>query len=329
MPSQARPLLLNAVRVLVSAGLLALLIGSADAHALWEALRAADPVLYGACVIISTGGMLLRVLRWKVVLQAVGARVSFRRAFYLSYVGAFFNVFLPTGLGGDVIRVLEIGPGASKPQATGTVLLERMAGFVVLFALAAAALPFSARFLPAPTVWMIALMTVGVFAATALLLEGRLLRRVMARLPHALSLAGDTWLGQAYAVIAACGPRTLGAAALISLIFNASIVWSNWLVARAFGLDVPIWAVALILPIIAATLLVPVTISGFGVREGVVVLLLAQVGVEPAQGFLLSLAWYGLDVIDGMFGGVIYLLTGVLGLGPKRAVAVEVVVEAE
>jgi hypothetical protein len=314
-----RQRLASFARLAISIALLAVLVTSADVQALWRTLQAANVWLYLACIPISTAGMGLRALRWYVTLKAVGARVSFRRVFYLCYVGAFFNTFLPSGLGGDVIRVLEIGPGATSQQATGTILTERMAGFAVLFGLAAVALPFSAQFLPPLTVWLIGALTAGVLGATALLLEGKLLRRIMARLPRAISLAGDTWLGQTYDVITQVGWRALGVAALISLIFNGSIVFSNWLVTRAFGLDVPLWAVAVILPIIAATLLVPISISGFGVREGVVVALLLQIGVNAEQGLLLSLAWYGLDVIDGLFGGMIYFLTGLLGLRPRPA----------
>jgi len=314
---QLQQSLINLARLALTLGLLGILFVSADLQAVWDLLRSVDVRLYAVCSAISTVGMGLRALRWHAVLQAVGARVSFKRALYLCYVGAFFNIFLPSGLGGDVIRVLEIGPGASKQQATGTILVERLAGFAVLFGLALITLPYAAQFLPSQVTAFIALLTFGVLGVTALLLEGKLLRRLMAHFPKAISLAGDTWLGQTYDVITACGWGALGRAALISLVFNLSIVGSNWLVARALGLEVPLWAVALILPIISATLLIPLSISGFGVREGVVVLLLAQVGLNTDQGLLLSLAWYGLDILDGLYGGLIYFFTGILGIRPK------------
>jgi uncharacterized membrane protein YbhN (UPF0104 family) len=309
----------SAARLIVSLALLTWLLAGADTRELWAIVRGADLPLFAFCSLISTGGMLLRAVRWKAVLDAAGARVSLRRALYLCYVGAFFNTFLPSGLGGDVIRVLEIGRGANAQQAAGTILVERMAGFLVLFGLMLAVLPASAALLPPTTVAVLALMAVGVLAAGVLILEGRLVRRVVAGLPlpRALSLAGDTWLGQTYDVIAASGRRAFGVALLVSLIFNLSIVWSNWLVARALGLPVPVWVVAVALPIISATLLVPVSISGFGVREGVVVVLLAQAGIDSAQALALSLAWYGLDVLDGLYGGLIYFVVGALGLRPR------------
>lgn len=318
---QLQQRLINFARVALTLGLLWFLLTSADLQAVWNLFRAVDVRLYALCSAISTLGMGLRALRWHTMLKAVGAHVSFKRTLYLCYVGAFFNTFLPSGLGGDVVRVLEIGPGASKQQATGTILVERLAGFAVLFGLALIALPYAAQFLPGWVTAFIALLTFSVLGVAALLLEGKLLRRIMAHFPKAISLAGDTWLGQTYDVITACGWRALGKAALISLIFNLSIVWSNWLVVQALGLSVPLWAVALFLPVIAASLLIPLSISGFGVRDGVVVLLLAQVGLSTEQGLLLSLAWYGLDILDGLYGGLIYFITGILGLRPKSAPA--------
>jgi hypothetical protein len=312
-------------RLLLSAGLLAWLIAGSDGRQLWGILRQADLGLYAACSLISTGGMLLRALRWKAVLDAAGARVSFRRALYLFYVGAFFNTFLPTGLGGDVVRVLEIGRGATAQQAVGTILVERLAGFAVLFALLLAVLPAAATALPPATTLGLAGLALGVLVMAGLLLEGRRLRRLvgwLARWPltRPFSLAGDTWLGQTYQVITSVGRLAVVRALLISLVFNLSIVWSNWLAARALDLEVSAGLVAVALPVISATLLVPVSISGFGVREGVVVALLGQAGVGAAEALALSLAWYGLDMLDGVYGGLIYFLTGALGLRPKPAI---------
>ncbi|MBL8045267.1 MAG: flippase-like domain-containing protein [Anaerolineales bacterium] len=118
---QLRQRLINFTRLAITIGLLWFLVTSADLQALWRSLRSADLGLYAACSIISTCGMGLRAWRWHTMLKAVGTKVSFRRALYLCYVGTFFNAFLPSGLGGDVVRVLEIVPGATKQQATGTI----------------------------------------------------------------------------------------------------------------------------------------------------------------------------------------------------------------
>ena len=312
--SNRRQLIFNLARIVVSVGLLAWVISSAGLGELLQAARGADWRLYALAGGLALLGIVVRALRWQALLRAVGARVPFRRTLYLYFVGAFFNTFLPTGFGGDVVRVLEIGPGATSQQAAGTALVDRLTGFMVLFALALVALPFAAGLLPPGTAGLIALVAAGVLAASALLFEGHILRRLTGWLPRSLSLAGDAWIGKTYTVITACGRRGVAQALLFSLWFNLQLMVENWLVARALGVDVSPWVFFMFVPITTAALLVPISIAGFGVREGLYVALFGQLGVAPAQAVALSLATYGLDILSGLVGGAIYLIAGVLGL---------------
>jgi uncharacterized membrane protein YbhN (UPF0104 family) len=312
--SRLRQRLFNVARIAISALLLIWVIRSAGLADLLRVARTADWRLYGLAAALALVGIGVRALRWQALLEAVGARVPFRRTLYLYFVGAFFNTFLPTGFGGDVVRVLEIGPGATSQQAAGTALVDRLTGFIVLFALALVALPFGYRLLPPGTAVTIAVVALGVLAASALLFQGRLLRWLTGWLPHSLSLAGDAWIGRTYAVITACGRRGVGLALLYSLWFNLQLMVESVLVARALGVDASPWVFFMFVPITTAALLVPISISGFGVREGLYVTLFGQLGVDPARAVALSLATYSLDIVTGLVGGVIYLGAGLLGL---------------
>ena len=318
MKPKQRQLLFNLARIIISAGLLVWIIRGAGLTQLLAVARGADWRLYGLAAGLALLGIVIRALRWQALLNAVGARVPFRRTLYLYFVGAFFNTFLPTGFGGDVVRVLEIGAGATSQQAAGTALVDRLTGFIVLFALALVTLPFSYRLLPPGTALPIALVAAGVLLASALLFEGRLLRRLTGWLPRSVSLAGDAWIGKTYAVITACGRRGVAAALLFSLWFNLQLIVENVLVARALGVDVSPWVFFMFVPITTAALLAPISISGFGVREGVYVTLFGQLGVAPALAVALSLATYSLDIVAGLTGGVIYFGAGVLGLRGGR-----------
>ena len=314
-----RQWLFNLGRIVVSVVLLAWVLRSAGLGQLLAVARAADWRLYSLGGALALLGIVIRALRWQALLNAVGARVPFRRTLYLYFVGAFFNTFLPTGFGGDVVRVLEIGRGATSEQAAGTALVDRLTGFIVLFALALAALPFAYRLLPPGTAGLIGLAAAGVLLASALLFEGRLLRTLTGWLPRALSLAGDAWIGKTYAVITACGRRGVGQALLYSLWFNLQLMVESVLVARALGVDVSPWVFFLFVPITTAALLVPISIAGFGVREGLYVALFGQLGVEPALAVALSLGTYSLDILCGLVGGGVYLAAGVLGLRTRAA----------
>lgn len=319
MSPQRRQLLLNLLRVAISAGLLAFVVNQAGLADLVATARRADLRFYALALVLATVGIVVRAGRWQVLLNAIGARVPFGRTVYLYFAGAFFNAFLPTGFGGDVVRVLEVGEGATSQQAAGTAIVDRLTGFIVLFALALVALPISYRLLPPALAGLIAALAVGVLVGSVLLFEGRLLRRLTGWLPPALSLAGDAWLGRTYSVITASGRRGVGGALLLSLWFNLQLVVESLLVARALGLVVPAWALFLFIPVAVAALLVPVSISGLGVREGLYVTLFGAVGLRPAEAVALSLATYSLDLAMGLLGGLIYLTVSVWRLTRKKA----------
>src|SRR5260221_14501919 len=148
MSAKTRNLLLNLGRIALSIGLLAWILSNAGLAQSADVARRADLRLYALALSAAFAGILVRSLRWRWLLKAVGAQVPFRHVVYLYFIGSFFNTFLPTGFGGDVVRVLEIGPGATSDQAAGTALVDRLTGFIILFVLALATLPFSSRLLP-------------------------------------------------------------------------------------------------------------------------------------------------------------------------------------
>jgi uncharacterized membrane protein YbhN (UPF0104 family) len=307
---------LNIVRLLVSGGLLAWVLTQVGVADLLATVRNADARLLALAGLLSAGGVVLRAWRWEVLLRAVGARVPFRRLVYLYYVSQFFSSFLPTGFAGDVVRVLETGEGASSTQSAGTVLVERLTGFIGLFLLALLALPFSGGLIPREWAWAIAGLSAAVIGGSLVLFEGRLLRRITGWLPGGLSLASGSWLARTYDVIAACGARAILSALGIATLFNLVQIGFNLALARALGIQASALYFALFIPIATVALLVPISISGLGVREQIYLTLFASpaVGLTDAQAVALSLGAYGLDFVNAIIGGVLYLGAGAAGL---------------
>lgn len=316
-----RQALLNLLRIGVSVTLLVVVLSQINLARLAQTLGEADPRLYAAALGLGLTGVALRAWRWKVLLDAVGARVPFGKLLYLYFVGAFFNAFLPTGFGGDVVRVLEFGPGADKATAAGTTIVDRLTGFIMLFALALVALPFALSLVPGWLLALIGALAAAVLLGSLLLFEGTLLRRMAgvltSRLPgrlQFLSLSGDGWLARMYAVITACGRNALLRALGVSLVFNSVLLFAAWLLAGAFRLDVTPPTLLVFVPVGTASLLLPISVSGLGVREGIYVLLFAQVGVRQEQALAFSFAYYSIDLFAGLVGGLIYLIAGLLRL---------------
>ena len=307
---------LSLLRVAVSAGLLAWVLSRVGVEQLLDTVRGADARLLALAGLLLVAGTVIRAWRWQVLLHAVGARLRFGRLVYLYFVGQFFSSFLPTGFAGDVVRVLEAGRGASSAQAAGTVLVDRLTGFIGLFLLALLALPFSGGLLPVEWAWGIGLLSLAVLGGSAVLFQGRLLRRITSWLPGGLSLKSGSWLAQSYDVITACGPRAIAAALGIATLFNFAQIGANVALARALGIQASALYFFLFIPLATVALLVPISISGLGVREQIYLTLFASaaVGLTGPQAIALSLGAYLLDFVNALIGGALYFVAGARGL---------------
>jgi uncharacterized membrane protein YbhN (UPF0104 family) len=310
----------NLLRVVVSLGALAFILSTVGLEKVAGLIRRADLLLMLAAFLLVVAGIVVRAVRWMVLLRALGIQVPLRRLVELYFIGTFFNAFLPSGLGGDVVRVLELAQDTHAAAAAGTVIVDRMTGLLVLFAMALAALPFSGDLLPAETVSAIGLLSVGGLVAGGFVLQGGLLRRWSRWLPGPLALTGEGALARVYHAVTGCGSRAIAQALGVSLLFNLLLVALNYLVARAVGVDIALTYFLLFVPLLSLTLTLPVSIGGLGVREGMAVLLFTQAGVGEAAAVAASLGVYLLStVLAGLLGGLIYLAQGARGLRTRSA----------
>ena len=298
-------------RLLISLGLLAFVLRAIGLERIGRVLLEAEPGLFVIALGLFVVGVVVRALRWRALLVALGLQIPLGRLVYLYFLGTFFNMFLPTGFGGDVVRVVELSQDADPTLVTGTVIVDRLTGLLMLFVLALLALPFTFGLLPTKVWLAIGLLAAGGLVAGVLVLQGRWLRRVTRQLPGPLSLTGEGVLARIYDAVTACGWRAVGAALFFSLIFNVLLVLENYLVARAVGIELSLAFFFLLVPLLSLTLMLPISFGGLGVREGLAVLLLGQVGVDEAQAVAYSLGVYAIARVTGLFGGLLFVLESV------------------
>ncbi len=304
-------------RIFISLGLLTFVLLVVGPEKLGNVVSTASPGPFLAGLLLFVVGVVVRAARWRALLAALGIRLPFRRLVYLYFSGSFFNAFLPTGFGGDVVRVLELAQETQTSAAIGTVLVDRMTGLLVLFGMALATLPFVGDLLPWQVRWAVGGLAGGGLAAGGLLLQGRWLRRWGGWLPGPLSLTGEGILARTYDAVTACGWRAVGTAMGISLLFNTLLILINYLAARAVGMNLGLVYFFVIVPVLSVTLMLPISVGGLGVREGLAVLLFTQAGVDQATAAAASLAVYGISAITGLFGGLLYLVQSLRDLREK------------
>ncbi len=310
------------IRIIVSVVLLALLLRQAGAQNVVERLRQMNPWDFGLALGLYLLGVWLRSWRWQGLLGAVGYHGRLSRLTELYFVGTFFNQMLPTGIGGDVVRVYETAKdGAGTANAASSVVVDRATGLITLMGMALVTLGMALVMRPGVVdtgvALVILLVSGGVVLGMLAMLEADRLRRVLTRIPFVgrwLEKPGARAFAESFARYRG---RALNKALAVSIVFNFQLVATNYFLGAGLGvnslMDAPLLYYLLFIPIISFVLALPISISGLGAREAAYVALFGSVGVPSDQALALSLSFYAVNLITGAIGGVLYVVSGLRG----------------
>lgn len=297
------------LQITVSAILLILILRSVSWIEVRDALRSIDlrwlMVAWGLFLL----GVVVRAVRWQVLLQALGLRRPLRELVYWYFVGSFFNVLLPTGFGGDAVRAAELAQDTGRlGPAVNSVIVDRYLGLIVLLGMGLLAWIVAPANAPAAMFWLTGALFVGG------LLAAWLLRRPWwARLGQAPGVFGKVVrllrLPQLSEAVAPYNRSTILRGLGISFIFNLLLIGWNIAIARGLGLNLPLAIYLVFVPLTSVALLLP-AFGGLGVREMTYVGLFGSIGVPRATALALSLGVYIITVATGLVGGILYLAGG-------------------
>lgn len=313
MTPERRNRLLNTLKVAVSlAGLLIIML-TQDVKEGLELLLAMDWLPFLAALLLLLSGALVRAYRWGSLVWALGVQVSWWRLVDLFFVGAFFSQFLPTGVGGDAVKMYELSRDDRKAApAISSVLVDRFLGLFVLFAMALVALVWGHELIDPQERLLIATVFAASLVVIALLLQRTWIETVGRRLGLDRLVGRFKILGELYASLHLYGPTALLKATAASVVWNLILILAYYLLGLAVGIDLHPWYYFLFVPIISAALLIP-SVGGLGVREGITVILFTQVGVDESSALALSLAYLITIWITALVGAVLYFSQGLRG----------------
>ena len=308
----------NLLKIGVSLGLLLLLLWKVGWRETWETLRQSDFRCLSAAWGLYLFSMVIRAYRWQALLLIQKLRAPLSKLVSLYFIGTFFNTVLPTGFGGDVVRMYELSKHSNQgTESVSTVLVDRLTGFLVLFVMASLALIFSYRLIPPVVSVTIVVITLATLFGIWMALNETIWRWLQ-RLPLLSWLLEKNRVEEFYVSIQAYRTYAISRALLASLAFNILLMVFNYLVALALGIRISPWYFLVFIPIISFLLTLPVSFSGLGVREGGYVLLFGRAGVSSSLALAMSLCVYAIAVATGLLGGLLYMLEGYRGLGGKR-----------
>ncbi len=304
-----------ALKLAISGGLLAIVLSQAHLPRLLEHIRTIDVRWLVPTTLMWVIVLLVSGWRWQVLLRAQHVTAQMAPLYESILVAQFFNNFLPSNIGGDVVRVADTAPlTGSKTLATTVILVDRALGLLALFVIAAlSSFIAGQRGTPVPGsayLWMV----VGTSVAVAIVLLGapHLFPAMLAplrRLEH-------EWVDERLGRLEEAFHRFVQARAALlnafvgALAVQVASVVLYVLLARAMHIPLPILTAAVLIPVSFVVQMLPVAINGFGVREAVYIYFFthAGLGLEPAVA--LSLVGAGLVVLYSLTGGVLFALRG-------------------
>ena len=287
-------------QAVVTLGLLVLLWQIADGADALQVLLTANPWFMLAALAALTLHTVLAAERWRLTAGALGLTLSRGQAVREYYLAQLVNQTVPGGVVGDAGRAVRSREQAGLTIAAQSVIVERFAGQVAVLATMIIAVAVT-TLLPGGLEWpgwMLALAATVALVSIAVVAVLLAARFVPGRFGTRVAELSRT------AAIALAGPRLWLPQLALSAGTTASILAAFAFSALAVGLALPFGAIAALVPLILLTMLIPITISGWGLREGAAAALLPLAGAAVSEGLATSVL-FGLLGLAAVLPGAI------------------------
>lgn len=254
------------------------------------------------------GCMVLNALKWWLLLAASGWQVRLGECWRITWIGMFANFFLPTSIGGDVLRIgLLTRSGVPTSIGTLTVFLQRFTGLVAMLAIGLVGLLVSAGAgVGAPRLLAAAGGLTLLLLATLVGAEGAERRwGLSARLPGALGRP----LQKIAAALGAMGQarRTLGQVLAVSVVFQLGMVLLQAGLGWAAGARPALVHWFWLVPMMGLGEMIPAGLAGIGTRDATASYLLGTLGFG-GPAVLATLLWHTMKILSSLPGGVLMMV---------------------
>lgn len=298
------------IKAAVSICLIAVIVYLAGVDRILEQLAGLVLPLFILAVALEQLGVALSARKWQLLLAAKHEDVPFLQTWKYYYIGTFFNAFLPTSVGGDAVKAHAFSKQVSRREESyASVVMDRLTGLMAVVTIGSGALlvgwplvDATARLLALPILALPLVLLVVLFFTDWI--------DCLLQLPFLQRFAGARrFVGDVYRAVRGyrSSRRVLLPVMAISLCYHVLLILVNVTLARALGLNVAISYFFVFIPVAEILVFLPVTIQGFGLREGTYVTLFSSVGVGSAAAFSLGFSDQLVKLVGSIIGGLVYL----------------------
>lgn len=296
-------------KLVVTACLFWWIFDSVDLSALRSRVANLSVVAALVCVAALAFQSLLSALRLSLLCDHLASGIGVRASWQYTLVGLFFNQVLPSTIGGDAVKawLLSQRDSWTLRLSLHCVVIDRAFGLLALIAVITMTLPWIITAIPDPKA------VTGITLVVVLGVSGTLLFLFMPRLPLKVErtrVVGELRaLRNAFRDVLRILPVT-GLAGLYGVsmyILNVCVVW---FVAQQVGIEAGFFDCLIIVPTALLISIIPISIAGWGLREGAMVAGFAYVGISTTDAVFLSVILGASMTVVGLVGGLVWMLTG-------------------
>ena len=287
-----RTAILVILKLAVSGTLLAYIFRKAGIGNIAGQLRTLDPRLFLSASAVFIVIIFLSAVRWRVLL---GGGQPLGRLFSLCLIGSFFNNLLPGAVGGDAVKTYYLYRETQEGgKSIAAVFMDRYVGYAGLLTIGLVSGIIAFRDLtPLGVQWLTpALFTA--FLAGSLVVFGARIGRRFSTVANFYDFFHDTLRDR----------RTMVRTYLLSLVIQVLNILSVYLIARGLGQRPPFLALFVFVPIVVTVMMIPISISGLGLRESAFVVLFGLLGMPAEASTSISFLWF-LSVAFGSLAGLV------------------------
>ena len=248
--------------------------------------------------------------RWKLVLSELGIKIFYKDAFLLFLSGAFFNLIFPSLIAQDMFRggMLGLKEKQSYRKIGASLVIDRFSGFLALSLVVIISFVFGHGLVREKSIYIAVLIVIlSVFFLGVFIFSRRVYRLTLRLFRKFPTLQEKMEEFHQYLYSFRKKPLAFSKILLVSLVIQGVMPLTFYLVSLSLGLDINPILFLILVPIIMAVALLPVTIAGLGTREAMAVYFFSKIGIEKSLALGISLSNFLFYIIAGLIGGIVYV----------------------
>ncbi len=306
-------LLLTAAKFLISGAILFVLFKSIDTAELYDTAASVNPLSVIFVALLFATVQAISTYRWGSIL-AKDVKLPYRRLLSIYYIGMFFNNFMPTMVGGDIIKGYYLYKETGRGDISlASIFMDRYSGFSALIIMTTIALILGWSLLEGTGLHGFLVLLILGYTGISLILWVEYLHRWAMRALARIHFYGiNRRIEEVYTMLMSYRSHRgiLLRIFICSAIVQPAIIIGYYVLSRGLGMTVPLGYFFLFVPLATVVSMLPVSLAGLGIREGAFVFLFAKAGASKEEALTLSLMWFIIMATVSLVGGVEYLRMG-------------------